>query len=74
MVARSIVAVQTRLETTGRDQEIENLQRIIREVVEAGAPMMEWRFWPNFCWDERVGYYSTEGRGGPLQGFQLTTG
>ena len=26
--------------------------------------MLEWRFWPDFFWDERVGYYTIEGRGG----------
>jgi len=56
--------VQARLGKTGRDQEIENVQRTIHVVAEAGVPMMEWRFWPDFYWDERVGYYSTEGRGG----------
>jgi mannonate dehydratase len=25
--------------------------------------MLEWRFWPDFFWDDRVGYYRTEGRG-----------
>jgi mannonate dehydratase len=26
--------------------------------------MMEWRFWPDFYWDDRVGYYHPQGRGG----------
>ena len=26
--------------------------------------MLEWRFWPDFYWDERVSYYTVEGRGG----------
>ncbi len=30
-------------------------------------PMMEWRFWPDFIWDERVGYYQVKGRGGSGQ-------
>src|SRR5262245_44406641 len=46
----------------GRDEEIENVCRTIRAVAEAGVPMMEWRFWPDFYWDDRVGYYETPGR------------
>ena len=26
--------------------------------------MLEWRFWPDFYWDDRVGYYPVAGRGG----------
>ena len=29
-----------------------------------GVPLLEWRFWPDFYWDERVGYYTVEGPGG----------
>ncbi len=54
---------QARLGRAGRDQEIDNVCRTIRAAGEAGLPMMEWRFWPDFYWDERVGYYSIEGRG-----------
>lgn len=48
----------------GRDQEIDNVCRTIAAVGRAGIPMMEWRFWPDFFWDQRVGYYTVEGRGG----------
>lgn len=48
----------------GRDDEIENVCRTITAVGEAGIPMMEWRFWPDFYFDERVGCYLTPGRGG----------
>ena len=56
--------LQARLGKTGRDQEIENVQKTIQAVAKAGVPVMEWRFWPDFYWDERVGYYDTPGRGG----------
>jgi mannonate dehydratase len=55
---------KARLGQQGRDQEIENVLRTIKAAGEAGVPMMEWRFWPDFYWDERVGYYDTQGRGG----------
>jgi mannonate dehydratase len=29
--------------------------------------LLEWRFWPDFYWDERVGYYTVKGRGGARQ-------
>src|SRR5262245_60843180 len=48
----------------GRDKEIENVCKTIRAAGEEGLPMMEWRFWPDFFWDDRVGYYTVEGRGG----------
>lgn len=54
---------RSRLGLPGRDEEIENVRRTIRVVAELGVPMMEWRFWPDFYWDERVGYYETSGRG-----------
>ncbi|MEK7405487.1 MAG: mannonate dehydratase [Acidobacteriota bacterium] len=54
----------------GRDREIENVCRTLRAVADAGVPMMEWRFWPDFFFDERVGYYNVSGRGGAgLRGF-----
>ncbi len=56
--------LQARLGANGRDQEIQNVQRTIRAAAQAGVPKMEWRFWPDFYWDERVGYYTTKGRGG----------
>jgi len=54
---------KTRLGQPGRDEEIERVCRTIRAVGGEGIPMMEWRFWPDFYWDDRVGYYSTPGRG-----------
>ncbi len=54
---------KARLGQAGRDQEIENVRRTIRAVGQAGVPMMEWRFWPDFFWDARVGYYNVPGRG-----------
>lgn len=48
----------------GRDQEIDNVCRTIQAAGAVGLPMMEWRFWPDFYWDDRVGYYAAEGRGG----------
>jgi mannonate dehydratase len=56
--------LQARLGKPGRDREIENVCKTIKAVGEAGVPMMEWRFWPDFYWDDRVGYYETPGRGG----------
>jgi mannonate dehydratase len=55
--------LQARLGKPGRDKEIENVVRTIRTAGDEGVPMLEWRFWPDFYWDERVGYYSIEGRG-----------
>jgi mannonate dehydratase len=54
---------QARLGKPGRDKEIDNVCRTIRAAGEEGVPMLEWRFWPDFFWDDRVGYYNTEGRG-----------
>ncbi len=48
----------------GRNAEIENVCRTIRAVGEAGVPMMEWRFWPDFFFDEQVGCFTAAGRGG----------
>jgi mannonate dehydratase len=55
---------KARLGQAGRDKEIDNVCRTIRAAGEEGLPMMEWRFWPDFYWDDRVGYYFVEGRGG----------
>jgi mannonate dehydratase len=55
--------LKARLGQAGRDEEIDKVCRTIRAVGEAGVPMMEWRFWPDFYWDERVGYYEVPGRG-----------
>jgi mannonate dehydratase len=55
---------QARLGKPGRDQEIDHVCRTIRAAAAEGVPLLEWRFWPDFFWDERVGYYRAEGRGG----------
>jgi mannonate dehydratase len=55
---------KARLGQEGRDKEIDNVCRTIRAAGQEGVPMLEWRFWPDFFWDERVGYYTVEGRGG----------
>jgi mannonate dehydratase len=55
---------KARLGQDGRDQEIDNVCKTIRAAGGEGVPMLEWRFWPDFFWDDRVGYYSVEGRGG----------
>src|SRR5262249_23173805 len=57
---------QARLGQPGRDKEIENVRKTIQAVGAAGVPMMEWRFWPDFYWDDRVGYYHPKGRGDAL--------
>ena len=54
---------KARLGQPGRDQEIDNVIRTIQATGKAGVPMMEWRFWPDFYWDDRVGYYAVKGRG-----------
>lgn len=54
---------EARLGKPGRDAEIDKVCRTIRAVAACGIPMMEWRFWPDFFWDERVGYYNLPGRG-----------
>jgi mannonate dehydratase len=55
---------RARLGQKGRDQDIANVCRTIQAAAAVGVPMMEWRFWPDFYWDDRVGYYAAEGRGG----------
>jgi mannonate dehydratase len=55
---------KARLGQRGRDQEVENVCRTIRAAGEEGIPMLEWRFWPDFYWDDRVGYFWVDGRGG----------
>jgi mannonate dehydratase len=61
---------EARLGRPGRDKEIDNVCRTIRAAGEEGVPMLEWRFWPDFFWDDRVGYYNVEGRGkGRLRAF-----
>jgi mannonate dehydratase len=56
--------LKARLGQPGRDEEIDKVRRTIQSAGEAGVPMLEWRFWPDFYWDERVGYYNVAGRGG----------
>jgi mannonate dehydratase len=58
--------LQARLGKSGRDKEIDNVCRTIRAAGAEGVPMMEWRFWPDFYWDERVGYARIPGRGGAV--------
>ena len=55
---------RARLGHKGRYQEIDNVCKTNRAAGGEGVPMLEWRFWPDFFWDEHVGYYSVEGRGG----------
>jgi mannonate dehydratase len=55
---------KARLGQDGRDKEIDNVCRTIRAAADEGVGLLEWRFWPDFFWDERVGYASVEGRGG----------
>ncbi|MHC4797296.1 MAG: mannonate dehydratase [Planctomycetota bacterium] len=55
---------KARLGQKGRGQEINNVCRTIKAIAQAGVPMIEWRFWPDFLWDERVGYFNVAGRGG----------
>jgi mannonate dehydratase len=55
--------LKARLGQAGRDEEIDKVCRTIRAAGETGLPMLEWRFWPDFYWDDRVGYYEVPGRG-----------
>jgi mannonate dehydratase len=52
-----------RLGKPGREREIDNVCRTIRAAADEGVSLLEWRFWPDFYWDERVGYYTVAGRG-----------
>jgi mannonate dehydratase len=56
--------LRARLGKPGRDRDIDNVCRTIRAAGAEGVPLLEWRCWPDFYWDERVGYYRTDGRGG----------
>jgi len=56
--------LRARLGKAGRDKDVENVCRTVRAAGDEGIPMLEWRFWPDFYWDERVGYYAVAGRGG----------
>jgi mannonate dehydratase len=55
---------KARLAPRARDQEIDNVCKTIRAAGGEGVSLLEWRFWPDFFWDERVGYYTIPGRGG----------
>jgi len=55
---------QACLGQAGRNEEIDKVCRTIRAVGQADVPMLEWRFWPDFYWDESVGYHTVPGRGG----------
>lgn len=55
---------KARLGQMGRDEEIDNVCKTIAAAGACGVPLLEWRFWPDFYWDARVGYYEVEGRGG----------
>ena len=62
--------LQAQLGRPGRDEEIDKVRRTVLAAGEARLPMLEWRFWPDFYWDQRVGYYTMEGRGGArMRGF-----
>lgn len=52
------------LDQKGRDEEIERVIKCINAAGEAGIPVLEWRLFPDFFWDERVGYSRVDGRGG----------
>lgn len=54
---------KSRLGKPGRDQEIDQVCRTIRAAGASGVSLLEWRFWPDFFWDERVGYHAVQGRG-----------
>jgi D-mannonate dehydratase len=45
---------QARLGKPGRDKEIDNVCRTIQAAGANGIPLLEWRFWPDFFWDERA--------------------
>jgi sugar phosphate isomerase/epimerase len=49
-----------------RDQDIERIQRSIGALGQAGVPVFQWRWSPDFKWGPEVGYKSVPGRGGAL--------
>ncbi|MCP5115815.1 MAG: TIM barrel protein [bacterium] len=49
-----------------RDTDIENIRRSILAVGEAGVPVFQYRWSPDFYWGEEMGYRSVEGRGGAI--------
>ena len=55
---------QVMLGRAGRDEEVDKACRTIRAAGEAGVPVVAWSFVLDSYWDERVGYYFVEGRGG----------
>lgn len=50
----------------GRDRDIENICRSIRAVGEAGIPVFQYRWSPDFYWGPEMGYQKMAGRGGAL--------
>jgi mannonate dehydratase len=47
-----------------RDRDIENIRRSIRATGEAGIPVFQYRWSPDFYWGAEMGYKSVPGRGG----------
>jgi mannonate dehydratase len=54
------------LARAGRDQDIERIERSIAAVGQAGVPVFQWRWSPDFKWGPEAGYKSVPGRGGAL--------
>ena len=48
----------------GRDEDIERIARSIRAVGQAGIPVFQYRWSPDFYWGPEMGYTTVEGRGG----------
>ncbi|MEK7408717.1 MAG: mannonate dehydratase [Acidobacteriota bacterium] len=49
-----------------RDRDIENICRSIRAVGEAGVPVFQYRWSPDFYWGPEMGYKRVKGRGGAM--------
>ncbi len=52
------------LGAAGRDEDIERIARSVRAVGEAGIPVLQYRWSPDFFWGPEMGYKRVEGRGG----------
>ena len=52
------------LGAAGRDRDIENINRSIRAVGEAGIPVFQYRWSPDWVWGSEMGYKTAPGRGG----------